>query len=180
MPITSPVTITGASANDFLPLPKDVYPFELIDIELVNEKGYQTEEMEDKLKFEFACLDEANYGRRLWKRCTLKLTGGKKPSALFTMLTEVLGRQFTKDELSDPSKFLSSDFLNSLIGVQLRISVGQKPKESDPTKINNTIDSYLPKKESYPAFDKEKSKALAEQAKAQPVQEVAQPIQPEM
>lgn len=178
MPIQQPINVQGASATDFKPLPKDVYPFELIDIELVTEQGYQTEEMQDKLKFEFACLEDANYGRRLWKRCTLKLTGGKKPSALYTMLTEVLGRPFTKEELSNPSAFLSSDFLNSMIGKQLRISVGQKPKESDPTKINNTIDSYLPAKEKFPAFDKEKSKAMAEQVKNAPG--VPEPIQPEL
>lgn len=175
MPITQPISITGAPANDFKPLPKDVYAFELIDIELVTEQGYQTEEMVDKLKFEFACLEEAFYGRRLWQRASLKLTGGKKPSTLYTMLSEILGRQFTKEELANPSDFLSSDFLNSLIGKQLRLSVGQKASEKDASKINNKIESYLPAKQVYPKFDKEKSKALGEAMKQQTTEEMPIP-----
>lgn len=172
MPINVPITILGASAKDFKPLPKDVYPFELIDLELVSEKGYQTEELVDKLKFEFACLDDSTlpdgtslYGRRIWQRATLKLSGGKKPSTLNVLLSGILGRQFTKEELDHPEKFLSAEFLNTLIGKQVRLALGQKPKESDPSQINNTIDSYMPAKQPYPPFDKEKSKQLAEAAK---------------
>ena len=166
MPINVPITITGAATKDFKPLPKDVYPFELIDIELVNEQAWQSEEMVDKLKFEFACLDEAFYGRRIWQRATLKLTSGKKPSTLFTLLSEILGREITKDELKTPAKFLSAEFLNTLIGVQLRLSLGLKAPNNEG-KVNNSVDSFLPKKQDYPAFDKEKSKALAEKAKAE-------------
>lgn len=170
--LNQPIAITGASAANFTPLPKDVYAFELIEIDLVSEKGYQTEELQDKLKFEFACLEEAYYGRRMWQRATLKLTGGKKPSTLNVLLSSLIGRQFTKEEFDHPEKFLSAEFLNSLVGMQVRLALGQKPKESDPSVINNTIDSYLPKKQSYPAFDKEKSKALAEAAKNAPKAEV--------
>lgn len=174
MPLTQSIEIKGASANDFEPLAKDVYPFELVDIELVTEAGYQTEEMQDKLKFEFACLEEAPlaggtslYGRRMWKRVTLKLTGGKKPSSLYTLLTGVLNRAITPEELKDPKAVFTDTFLNALIGKQVRLSIGQKPGEKDPSKIYNTIDAYLPVKEVYPAFDKEKSKALGEKMKAE-------------
>lgn len=161
MPISKQISVQGKASGNFPPLPKDVYPFELIDIELVTEQGYQTEEMVDKLKFEFACLDESLYGRRLWQRTTLKFVGGKKPSNLYVMLAEIIGRPFTSEELAHPENFLSSEFLNSLIGKQLRIAVGQKVSESDPNKINNKIESYMPAKQQFPPFDKEKSKAMA-------------------
>lgn len=176
MPLSQPINVQSASQTDFKPLPKDVYAFELIDIELVTEKGYKTEEMVEKLKFEFACLEEEFYGRRIWQRATLKLTGGKKPSTLNILLSGVIGRQFTKDELDHPEKFLSAEFLNSLIGKQVRLALGQKPKESDPSQVNNTVDSYMAAKQTYPAFDKEKSKALGEAAKSKAAPEDVNPI----
>lgn len=166
MPLDKEIKITAGDKTDFEPLPKDVYPFELIDIELTSEPGYQTDAIEDKLKFEFACLDEAFYGRRIWKRCTLKVVGGSKPSNLFTLLVGVLNRQLTADELKNPESVFSTDFLNALIGKQIRLSLGQKASEKDASKISNTIESFLPAKEQLAPFDREKSKALGEKAKA--------------
>lgn len=137
-------------------LPVDVFQFELLDIDKKMQTKYQSTEEEEVLVFTFAVVEEGeHYGRRMWQYATPKLSKYKGGSNLYKTLVGLRGGvPFTDEECATPEVTCSDDALNSLIGKQVRISVGQKPKKDGTLK--NTIESYLPIKEELLAFDSEK------------------------
>lgn len=159
-----------SSAKSFENLPKDVYQFELIDIEVKEQTKWQSTEVENVFVFTFSIVEDTElYGRRMWQYASQKLSSFKDGSNLYKTLCGLLGRQLTEEECSDPMGFCTADFMNSLIGKQVRLSIGEKKK--DDGTLKNIIESYLPVKEELPAFDEEKAKAMfkATQAKTEEV-----------
>lgn len=149
----------------FEPLPEDVYQFELIDIDTKEGKKYMSEEMETQLVFTFAIVEDGNwYGRRQWVYASQKLSSYKDGSKLYNLLKVVMGREITKEEEANPASLINPDFLNTLMGEQVRMTVVQYDKK-DGSK-GNKVKGFLPVKEKLPAFDKEKSKEMAEKRKA--------------
>jgi hypothetical protein len=159
--------VTGLSKMARKPLPKDVYQVELIDIESKMGKKFQSEEMEEKLSFTFAIIENTSfYGRKIWQNTNMKFSTGKKSTKLFEVVCALAEEEYTAKDCENPD-FITADFLNSFIGKQLRLSIGQQPGATDPTVIFNTIDAYLPVKEQLPAYSEEKAKkVMAEQFEA--------------
>ena len=156
MPVQN-VSVTSGSGKDFTPLPKDVYTFQVLDIETKEGTKFQSDEVEEKLVFKFVCLDEGElYGRQIYKYVSQKLVGGGKPSSLYTRLAGLTGHLYSKEECKKASEIINVDFLNSLIGKHVRLSIGQKAREDGSTV--NTVESYLPLKKELKAFDSSKVK----------------------
>jgi len=156
MPITGPVSVSGQSNKEYSPMPIDVYQFEVLDVVSKEGKKYQSDEVESKFSFTFVCIEPgAFYGRRIWRETNTKFVGGQKPSNLFTVISGITNRTFSREECENAGSVITDEFLNSLIGVQVRLSIGQKRNELTG-KTNNIIASYLPVKAQLPVFDPEK------------------------
>lgn len=137
------------------PLSPDVYQFQLMDIESKQQTKYLSDEMEDVLNFTFVCLEEGeNYGRRIWKTVPPKLVGGAKPSGLYTLLAGLTGKQFSKEECRNVHETVTPEFLNALVGHQVRLAL--EIHTTTTGKKVNKITSYLPVKNILPDFDPEK------------------------
>lgn len=161
MPIMSLPTVEGATKREFDLLPKDVYQVEVMDVESIQEKAYQSDEIVDKFKFTFVIIEDGKYyGRRLWKNTTTKFSGGKKPTGLFQVLSGVLQKEFSKEESENPASWMTLEFFNSLIGRQVRLSISHKTSE-ETGKTKEVIESYLPVKTQLPAYSKEKKAGVA-------------------
>jgi hypothetical protein len=151
------IDISVSDSKTYVPLPADVYQCEIIEVEQKEERGYQSEEMVTNIVFTFAVLEEGeNYGRRLWAHCSPKLVGGAKTSKLYSLLSTLLDKAWTPEELNTFKTEITPDFLNSLVGSQIRLTVSQKPKQDGTMK--NVIDGFLKKKKLMDAFDPEKGK----------------------
>lgn len=163
MPITGSVSVSGSSAKEFAPMPVDVYQFELLDVEAKEGLKWGSEETETKLSFTFVCVEEGQYyGRRVWRNSNTKFVGGTKPSNLYTIVTGITQRQFSKEECANAENVITMDFLNSLIGTQMRLSIGQSVSPTNG-KTYNSIQAYLPVKQQLPAFDASKQPVKAEE-----------------
>lgn len=163
--ISKPLNVAGQSKKEYELLPKDVYQVELLDIELKEQQKYQSQETEEVLNFTFVVIEDGKfYGRRLWQTCSQKLVGGKKQSHLYRVMSAFLEREFTQDECETPMDFLNEDLLNSLVGKQLRLTIGQKVSEQTG-KTKNFIESFLPVKAALSGFDANRVVKTDEQPK---------------
>lgn len=159
MPIDTGLNIAGQQVNNFVLVPNDVYQCELVDIKMVQEKAWESEELENKLRFIFAVIEEGPYyGAKFFKTVGQKFTTGKKSSNLYILLSGILQRNFTFEECRDAAKILTNEFFNNLIGKQIRLAISQSPGKKDPSKTYNNIDSYLPVKAMLPPFNPAKVK----------------------
>lgn len=151
MPVTGS-RVSIAEGKEFTVLPKDVYQCELMDIKLETKKKYQSEETEDVLNFIFVVLEKGeHYGRQLRQYATQKLTKFNGGSNLYKVLVGLnQGKDLTDEQMKDVEKTAGDEALNSLIGTQVRLSVGQKEKQ-DKT-MRNVIEAFLPIKEKLPAY----------------------------
>ena len=138
---------------EYPPLPKDVYQVELLDITAERRATYDTRNkpeeekiMETILKFQFTLLEGIDRskdnqklrGRSVWENFvpTYLYEGKKGKNKLYKITEALIGRDLTReDEMT-----MDSDFLNSLIGSQVRITIGHK--ESDGT-VYDQITDYL-------------------------------------
>lgn len=142
-----------------LPLiPPDMYQVQLLDVEQKEFENRNTKIMEPKLSFKFAVLDEGeSYGRFLYVTSAMSLN----PKANFAkMFPAIVGRQPNEEEIKTPQNVFTGEFINSMIGVQLRASVSQIPiDEKDPLKgLKNKVETFLPAKVVMPAYSEEKAK----------------------
>lgn len=142
----------------FDPLPEDVYQVELFDIEAQEKPSYDDKtKMETVLSFQFVVLDEGEYrGRSIWRNFvpTYLYIGKNGKNALYQITEAMIMR-----ELTDEERFsFGSDFINKLVGYQLR--VGVKNKEGKEGKVFSNIDQFYMKKGTLPKLtDEEKEKA---------------------
>lgn len=134
----------------FEPLPPSVYQCQLTDIDLKDGTDFSGNPAKN-LAFVFTVIEEGEYyGRKLWMNASLKMCGGTKQSNLYKILTDVTGKQFSKDECATSDKWLTFVWLTSFIGSQNLMAVSQKAKQTGGMK--NVIDSILPVKSKLPAF----------------------------
>jgi hypothetical protein len=118
-------------------LPEDIYEAEVFDVKEVEDTGYQTDEMEEKIEFTFSILDEKYKGRRLWKKVRAVIADGKnspKPSELYKILCSL-------DNLNWGEQEVSAEDINKLIGKKCRIVVKKETskKGNEYNKITDVL-----------------------------------------
>lgn len=154
MPVKSGVSVEVGNGKTFEPVPADVYTVEVLDIEEREGTKYQSSEVETQINFKFVIIEEGPfYGRFMWATCAPKITGGTKQSKLYQVIVAATGKEFSKDELKRAGEIVTPEFLNGIIGSQLRLTVSVKDKVDGSGGKTNKIDSFLPKKVELPKFD---------------------------
>lgn len=140
------------------PLPNDVYQFQVVDVTESLKASYNDpEEVEPALKFVLRCIEEGPYyGSFQWVEPTVKLVGGNKPSKLYSFL-QALGHEFSKEQCTKQDEVLTGEFINSLIGEQVRLTLSIVKKDGDMVG-RNKIEGFLPVKNVLPDFDPDKVK----------------------
>lgn len=138
-------------------LEEDTYSAELLDVSLREEASYADKSIQEKrINFEFVIIEEGpNYGRRAWKSTSPKcMSGGGdfRPSNLFVVLSAVAGRALTEEECAG----VTTDFINSFIGSQVRLVIKQKTSVNG--KEYNAIGDFMKIKTTLPKFDSSKVK----------------------
>ena len=127
--------------GDFSPLPPDKYVCQCVKVEVKTEPNpYNGGEMETKLNFQFALIDDKKEdekgnslrGRYLWKRTSLAIN---EKSWLYKIMSAVLGRAPTTDEMN------SFDPETMVVGKRVDCLVEQKPSK-DGSKIYSNIISF--------------------------------------
>lgn len=149
----------GGKGMSFDPLPEGVYPFQLITLDAFEDKAYKSEEMVTKFKFEFACLKDEFYGRRVWKDTSnvVSAPGQYQASHLWNLLKDLLGEE--------PKEDISAAEINALIGTKKNLVL--KIHTSGTGNESNRINAFLPlDPEDTADFDEEKYKKLIEERKA--------------
>jgi len=146
-------TVEKKEKMEYPPLPKDVYQVELLDITSEERATYDTKNkpeeekiMETVLKFQFTLLEGIDRarnnqklrGRSIWENFvpTYLYEGRKGKNKLYKITEALLGRELTPEDEAT----MDSDFLNSLIGSQIRVTVGHR--ESDGN-VYDQITDYL-------------------------------------
>lgn len=132
------------TGSDFEPVPSDKYTLLIVDVNLIQQKKYQSVEEEDVLNYQFAILEEKpmpvvegkeetnTRGRFLWKRCRLALNDR---SWLGKLAKAAVGRSLTKEEME-------SFDAESIIGEQVSAFVEQSASKKDSSIIYNNIISF--------------------------------------
>lgn len=132
--------------KEFPLLPENVYQCELVDVNLEEKPKYQEpNEKEKKFSFQFALLagvdkdGKSLRGRSIWKNFVpVYLYIGKNgKNSLYQVIEALLGRELSLEEES----FLSTDFINNLVGKQARLIVKQTAGKDG--KVYSNIDSLL-------------------------------------
>jgi hypothetical protein len=118
----SNIEIKKVEKKQYELLPEDIYEAEVFDVKEVEDQGYQTEEMEEKIEFTFNILDEQYKGRKLWKKVRAVIADGTKspkPSELYKILCSL-------DNVNWGEKDVTPEDINKMIGKKCRIVVKQK------------------------------------------------------
>jgi hypothetical protein len=154
MPVTQGFKFPKPEAKQYDPLPQGLYQCAVHDIEVKNAPGFDGQ-LQDQVTFKFIALEEGeSYGRYLFQTCSLKMVGGQKTSNLYTLLKNLTGKLYSKEECMSSDEWLTPEFFNAFIGKQYTLVVSQKAKAQGGVK--NVIDSIVPVKEQLPAYDESK------------------------
>ena len=162
--INNEFPITKKEAQAFEPLPEDIFPCELLDVEVEQKPNYNDKNIiENVLKFQFTLLSgfkagESLRGRNIWLNFVpiyfyISKKSGK--NKLYQIVEALLKRELTQEEEAT----FSASKLNKLIGMQCRILVKNKPS-SDGQSVFSNVDRLLPAVENLtPLTQEEKEKA---------------------
>lgn len=139
----------------FPPVPNDVYPVELVDVDEVDNETYDSKtgktngvkQYEKNLNFTFAILAggtpaEPLRGRIIFKKYVKAALyiGKNGKNDLYKITEAFLGRELTREE---EASGISGKFLNGLIGKQIRVLTEQRIGKTDG-KAFTGISNYLP------------------------------------
>lgn len=161
------ITCEKQETKSFPLLKNDIYQVELVDVNLVENKKYQSTEIEEVLTFEFAVLqgkdvDGGDARLRLLAKnfvpTYLYISSKKGKNWLYKVVEALIGRDLTKDEEANG---INSKTLNFLIGKQCRVLLEKNASKTDATKFYSNIVNILPADNevtSLTAEDKEKIK----------------------
>lgn len=153
------------------PIPEDMYQVELLDIELQEKPTYDDKtKMEKVLSFQFVLLD-ALRGRSIWKNFvpTYLYVGKNGKNTLYQVTEGLIGRALTDEE---EALGITSDYLNDLIGKQVRVTV--KNKAGKEGKVFSNIVDFFPARTLINALtEDEKEKAQVKNKKETTMQEEA-------
>lgn len=141
--INEEITIEKREKKEYPPIPKNVYPAEILDVNLNEAKGKFAQPGEKVFSFQFVLLDgkdkgESLRGRSVWANFvpTYLYIGKNGKNDLYNIIEAVLERELEMEEEANFDK----SFINSLIGKQLRIMV--EPRVTDKGTYDN-ITNYL-------------------------------------
>lgn len=126
--------------KEFDPIPEGMYQCRISAIKEVEGKKYMSSEMEMKIQFEFTILEGVAVKRKIWKKIAPKFSEpyeGGKPSGLYILLRNVLGRIPTRTDAT-------VDSINNLIGKQVLCIIKQDTGKDG--KLYNNISDFLPAK----------------------------------
>jgi len=152
----------------FAPLPESIYQAELLDITtIVSDNKFKRNEKDPAtrttFKFQFTVLDPEHRGRNIWDSwipTTLFISKKKGKNALYQVLEAFLGHDLSPIEENS----IDSNFLNNLVGRQIRLFVVPDPKK--PTEYN-IINRYMKATIGLPPLtDEEKERARVKIAEA--------------
>lgn len=164
---------------EYPPIPKDVYPAELLDVSAVKKPTYETRNkdeseqvLETVLNLQFTILkgqdgEKDLRGRNVWANFVppylyVSVKNGK--NKLWRIIESLLGRELTQAEEAT----IDSKFLNGLIGKHCRISV--EPKVSGDRHFD-IITDWLKKNEDAPALNAEEKDKASVKVKSETVSE---------
>lgn len=168
--INQEIKIEKKETMEYEILPENIYQIELLDINIKSNETYDSKqgktdkkEYEDILDFQYTLLagkdkgGESLRGRNIWDNFIptyLYISTKNGKNKLYRIIESLLGRDITPDEEAEG---INSEFLNSLIGRQMRIST-KNVRKGD--KVFSKIDSYNRIDEELDALtDEEKEKA---------------------
>jgi len=138
-------------------LPEDNYNVEITDVEVKENKVYQSDETEDVFKFSFAVISGEYKGRIIWQNARMIMSAGWEkgnPSTLYKIYCAATNKKLNNEE----AKAVTAEMINALIGKKLTVVVTQKPKQDGSLK--NVIDTFLLSKTQNPLDDMEPKKPV--------------------
>ncbi len=157
--------------TEYPPIPSNIYQVELLDINLEEKPAYkQPDKIENVYSFQFVLLagkdkdGSSLRGRNIWANFVPSYfyIGKNGKNNLYKIVEGLIGRELSQEEEAN----MSTDFINSLIGKQVRILVDNKPNKEG--KVYSRIENYLPIETDYPSLTaEEKEKATVK--KQEPV-----------
>lgn len=166
--ITNKFKVEKKEKMDYPPIPKDVYPVELLDITEKERPTYKTkfmpkdqQVMESVLVFQFTILQGKDgetdlRGRNFWANFvpTYLYEGKNGKNELWQIAEAILGRALTPEDEAT----LDSDVMNLWIGKQIRITNDHRAGKTGG--VFDTISGYLKQNGQFiPLTPEEKEKA---------------------
>ena len=136
--------------KDFLALPADVYQVFVEDVDIVQTKAYQSEELIWQLKFKFRIMEKPYENRRIWKYATPVISYGsetRNPSNFNLIYEAVFCATPHDNEINNVDAHVVNSFIGKQLRLTLRIATNKDGKET------NKIDSFLPAKVQLPMPD---------------------------
>ena len=142
MPIESSFQMPKSEKKEFVAIEADVYESSVKEIE--NKISfYKNDDGTDKeiLNFTFEVSEGQHKGRRLWKEVSpYCFYGAKGASVLLTIVNAIEKRDLTPEETDG----IGADYINSLIGKNIRLTVSKEPGKDGTPK--NKVKGFLPSK----------------------------------
>lgn len=174
------IKVEKKEGTTYDPLPENIYQVELLDITSENRPTYDTRNKPDNEKeydtvfnFQFVLLNgkdkagESLRGRNIWANFIpsyLYISSKNGKNKLYEITEALLGHELTQKEEAE----MDGQFLNSLIGKQVRVGVKNKASKSDATKIYSNIETYYFADDLINALtDEEKEKATVKDKEEQ-------------
>ena len=121
---------------EYDPLPEDVYLVKITKIDKIQDKKWQSDQLETKLNFEFSLLSEEYKGRKLYRKVRPVLSYQPKESNLYSIACAAL-----RFKLGD--KDFEEFHLSNLMDKELRVSTAVVEKNG---KKYNNIAAFLKSK----------------------------------
>lgn len=164
--ITEDIKIEKKEKMEYPPIPKNIYQVEIFDISMADAKGHYSKPGEKVFVFQFTLLegkdkDRDLRGRNIWNNFvpTFLYIGKNGKNDLFRIIEAVLGRELEPEEEAAFDK----DFLNSLIGKQIRIMI--EPKKVGDRIYDNVTDYLFASSQLPKLTEEEKEKAKVKKKK---------------
>ena len=177
MSIDANFRVVKEEKKTYPPLPKNIYPVEILAIDLVDAKGKYSKPGDKNFSFQFTVLagkdkEENLRGRNLWDNFvpTTLFEGKKGKCSLWRIAEAVLGRELTQQEMSEG---FDGTFINSLIGKQIKVYNSHNLKNGT---TYNLITDYMSADVLQPALSAEEKDKAAVKHKEQPKEEEEEEI----
>jgi len=178
MAITEKITIIKEESKQYPPLPENFYQIELLDVNAKQAETYgskknkdtKEKEYETILAFQYTLLGGKNKegedlrGRNVWDNFVpaMLYVGKKGKNKLYKIVEALLDRELTQEE---EAMGIDQDFLNELIGRQMRIGTENKEGKTGGNVFTNA-ESYYPAETQLESLtDEEKDKATVKNKK---------------
>jgi len=162
------ITFEKKEAKTFTLLKNDIYPAQLIDVNLEAKQKYQSTEMENVLSFEFAVLGGKDIeGKDARTRLLAKnfiptflyISTKKGKNWLYKIVEALINRELTQEEEANG---ITSKTINFLTGKQCRLLLEKGASKNDPNKSFSNIVNILPADSEYQPLSAEEKEQIKE------------------